>query len=286
MNIGLSVVITIINSLSFNQKLDVPASSYVTCLGDANLNATAGFSGAGVVSIACAAATLGNLDMTGDLNVAGGNAVFTSASNVGVLTIAGGSAVFQATVYPAQLNLLNGQTAGSGTVQSATLLLQSNGFLLGSKISVNTTATIMASTLSFGQTGAFVIEAGATANVQGALNLNGPPNVPGVTNNGNLQLGAILATQNIPIVGSGSITVNSGLSAGTTTVSQAVVTLAKGAIFAGSITFLTLGSIAAADKGVVTAVLGDYTIKCDGECKNIATPKSQPPTASFSFTSQ
>jgi len=162
--------------------------------------------------------------------------------------------------------------------------VQTQGFTLGNTIEVNDTITFMASTLTFGMTGALTIDASAKAIVQGALQLTGPAFITGVTNNGLIRAQAALTSQNINIQGAGSVHVSSTFVINTATVSQAAIVLASGASFTGAHSFLTLGKVASATGGNVTATFGEYTLTCHGECDNVSTPSTTTPTSAFSFT--
>ena len=278
--------ITILDSLTFKKSLNIPNGSYVTALGNAVLNLTNGATGSGVLTLSSETANLGGLQFPGYVNMLSGAAIVMSQSSIGVLTIQGGNAVLEAATYATQLNLITGTTAGSGKLVAQQLYVKTKGFTLGSSLSVNATATFAASTLTFGQKGAFTVVPGATATAMGALLLTGPAFITGVVNNGKFVAQASIASQNINIQGSGSISVaaSASLKVNTATVSQAAVTLASGTTFQGSNTFLTIGKVVSAAGGPVTAVLGDYTMTCNGECDNVSTPASSTPTAPFSFS--
>jgi len=275
---------TILDSLTFKKSLNIPSGSFVTALGNAVLNLTNGATGSGVLTLSSQQATVGGLNFAGAVNMLGGAAIVAGESSVGILTIDGGNAVFSARTYAGQLNIMTGTSAGSSKVIASNVWVSTKGFTLGSTIEVNKSATFYASTLTFGQDGAFTIAAGATATATGALLLTGPAFIQGVTNNGVFNAQAAVSSQNINIQGSGSISVTSTLTINTATVSQAAVLLNSGSSFTGSNTFLTLGKVESVSGGVVKAVLGDYTLTCQKECDNVSTPSSTTPTASFSFS--
>jgi hypothetical protein len=276
--------ISILDSLTFTQALNVPANSYVSAVGNAVLNASTGFTGAGVVSVACKSATLGAVSMTGFVNAVGGDVLFTSASSIGVLTISGGNVVFMADVKATQLNMISGTTAGTGNAIGTNVLVSTKGFSLGSPIVANTTATFQQSILAFGTTASFKIDVGCKATATGSLLLTGPPNVPGVMNHGSFDAQAAVSSQNIDIKGAGTWTVKNKLTVGSATFSQKAVTLSDSSSFSGSNTFLTLGKVASSSGGMVDAVLGDYHFSCPAECDAITTPSPNPPTTNFMFS--
>jgi len=275
---------TILDSLTFKNLLNIPSGSFVVALGNAVLNLTAGATGAGVLTLSSQTAYVAGLAFSGAVNMLGGAAIISGESSIGILTIQGGNAVFSARTWAGQLNLMSGTTSGSSKVVAKNLLVSTKGLTLGSSVVVNGTATFYPSTLTFGQTGALTIDAGATATATGALLLTGPAFIAGLTNNGVFTAQAAVSSQNINIQGSGAIKVSSTLTVNTATVSQASVSLASGSTFSGSNTFLTLGKVESANGGVVKAVLGDYTLTCQKECDNVSTPGSTTPTASFTFT--
>jgi hypothetical protein len=275
--------ISILNSMSFAQQLAVPAGSYVTALGSTVLNASLGFAGAGVISVACQQATIGASSVSGYFNAVGGDVIFAGISTLNVLTIDGGNAVFMAPVSSSQVNFLSGTTAGIATISTEQLLVSSKGFTLNSRVSANKTITFAASILSFGTSGGLTVESTANATVTGALLLTGPPNVPGVTNNGNIIASAALSSQNINIQGSGNTVVSNKLTVGTATFSQASVTLGSGSTFSGSNTFLAIGKVASLT-GTVKAIIGDYTFQCPLSCDKVVTPNSSAPTENFLFS--
>lgn len=275
---------TILDSLTFKQNLNIPSGSYVTALGNAVLNMTNGATGAGVLTLSSQTATVANLAMSGDVNMLGGAAIVSGVSSMGILTIKGGNAVFNAATYPQQLNILTGTTAGAATVTAANVYVSTKGFTLGSVVVANATASLEASTLTFGMEGGFTISAGAKATVIGALLLTGPAFIQGVTNHGSIECSAALMSQNINIKGSGSITVASTLTINTATLSQSAVNLNAGAKFTGQHSFLTVGKIDSVSGGTVTAVIGDYTMTCKGECDNVSTPGQTTPTSAFTFS--
>jgi len=276
--------ITILDSLSFTQPLNVPANSYVAAFGSAVLNASACFTGAGVVTVGCTSTTIGASSLA-VFNIIGGNVAFVSQSDFGILTVSGGNAVFTATVYPKQLNLLSGTTAAvMGSAVAANVLVSTKGFSLNSPVTANATATFMTSILSFGAQASFTVAAGAKASAMGSLLLTGPPSVPGVTNNGEFNAVAAVSSQNINIQGSGTFSVSNKLTVGSATFSQNTVSLGAGASFSGSNSFLTVGKIANAAGGAVKSVIGDYTFQCPAECDNVVTPGTNAPTSTFSFS--
>ena len=276
--------ISIIDSLTFNNALNIPANSYVTAVGSAVLNVSAGVTGAGVLTVECQTASLYSVAMSGFVNVLGGNAIFMSSSSMGVLTVDGANAVFMQATYPTQLNLMAGTTSGNGKVVAENVLISTKGLTLGSVVESNKTMTIEKSIVSFGTTASLVIGSNATAQIMGATLLSGAPNGLGVTNHGKLQVTAELTSQNIPVSGAGATTVASKLSVSQIQFSQSAVTLASGATFTGMNTFLTIGKVASQSGGEVKAVIGDYTFSCPGECDKVTTPKSTPPTSTFTFS--
>jgi len=276
--------ITILDSLTFTQALNVPANSFVNCFGNAVLNATTGFTGMGVVSVGCTTTTIGASSLA-VFNIIGGDVAFVSQSDFGILTISGGNAIFSANVYPKQFNLLSGTTASlSGTTIAANLYVSTKGFSLNSAVTANATATFMTSILSFGAQAAITISSDAKASALGALLLTGPPSVPGVTNNGEFAAVAAVSSQNINIQGSGTFNVSNKLNLGTATFTQKSVNLGTGATFFGQNSFLTVGKIANAQGGAVKAVIGDYTFQCPDACDNVVTPGTNAPTSTFSFS--
>ncbi len=276
--------VTVLDSLTFNSNLNIPSNSYVSAVGNAVVNVSAGASGAGVLSLACKSASLYGLSMTGFVNVLGGDSIFMTQSAVGVLTIDGGNAVFMQTVSPGQLNLLGGTTSGNGAVLAGQVLVSTKGLTLGSSVTANQTATLEKSVLSFGETASVTIASNATATVTGAVMLTGTPNGKGVTNNGKLQVQAALTSQNIPVTGAGVVEASAKFTVSQVTFSQSAVTLSSGAVFSGMNTFLNIGKITNAHGGAVKAQLGDYTFQCPAQCDHVVTPNSQPPTTNFQFS--
>jgi hypothetical protein len=276
--------ITIVDSLTFNNALNVPENSFVAAVGSAAVNFSAGATGAGVVSLACTSASLYGLSMSGYVNVVGGTAIFYSQSDMSALTLDGGNVVFMETVYPTHFTMIGGTTSGSGSVVASNVLISTKGLSLGSAITVNSTLTLQKSVVAFGQTAALTIDAKATATITGATTLTGAPNGPRVTNHGTIEATADLSSQNIPIVGSGSVKVASKLQISQIQFSQASVTLSSGSSFSGLNSFLTIGKIESATKGDVKGQLGDYTFSCQAECDNVSTPNTQPPNTPFTFS--
>jgi len=172
----------------------------------------------------------------------------------------------------------------NGIVTGTNVLVNSRGFSLGSAVVANTTATFMASIVAFGPTASIKISESAKATVTGALLLTGPPNTPGVTNNGMIDAQAAVSSQNIDIKGAGQVNVATKFTVGSLTFTQKTVQLAAGASFSGSNTFLTVGKVSSATGGSVSAQIGDYTFSCPGECDNMNTPNPNPPSSVFAFS--
>jgi len=276
--------VSILDSLTFSQSLNIPANSYVSSAGTAALNISAGATGAGVLTLAGTTSSLYDISMSGYVNAVGGDVIFYTSSDVGVLTISGGNTVMQATVYPNQLNLLSGTTSGNGMLQAASLLVDTKGLTLGSPATANKSATLMQSVLTFGPVGSLAISSGATATVTGQVMLTSGPNGKGVTNNGKIQVQAELQLSNVPVMGSGSLDITSKVTAQSTQVTQGVVSLSSGASISGQTTWVTLGEVKNSAGGVVKAKLGEYTFQCPGQCDHVVTPSSQIPPAPFSFS--
>lgn len=280
----LSGNVTVLDSLTFVDSLNIPKGSYVSAAGTAALNISAGVTGAGVLSLACKTSNLYGVSMSGYVNALGGDVIFMSQSDMAVLTIDGGNVVFMKSVYPTQLNLLAGTLAGTGVATAASVLLSTQGLSLGAAVTVNKSMTLENSVLSFEAGGALKIDSTATATVTGAVTLTGAPNGKGVTNNGVIKAQADLTSQNIPILGSGSVSASARVQVSQIQFTQASVSLSSGASFSGANTFLTIGAVKAAAGGNVHGVIGDYDFQCPGECDHVVTPGSKPPISIFSFT--
>ena len=275
--------VSILDSMSFTQPLNIPANSYVTAAGSANLNISS-VTGAGVLTLECKTASLYSMSMTGYVNALGGDIVFYKQADMAVLTIQGGNAVFMTTVYPAQLNLMTGTTSGNGELIASQVLLSTTGLTLGSAVTANKTMTMQSSVLTFGAEGKVTITSGAEAIVTGSVQLTGAPNGKGVVNQGTIKAQAALQSQNIPIAGSGSVTVSKTFEMSQMTLTQSSVTLEAGASISGANSFLTIGAVKSASGGVVQAALGPYNFQCPAECDHVTTPATSAPAQDFRFS--
>jgi fibronectin-binding autotransporter adhesin len=276
--------VSILDSLTFAQSLNIPQGSYVMSAGNSALNMSGGATGAGVLTVAGTSTALYGLSMSGYVNALGGDVIFYTSSDMGVLTVDGGNVVVQQAVYPAQLNLLSGTTSGAGRLVAAQLLVNTKGLTLGSAATANATATLQQSVLTFGPEGSLTIAKDATATVTGALVLTSGPNGKGVTNNGKIEVQAELQLSNVPVMGSGSIVASSNVIAQSTQITQGTVSLAAGSSISGQTTWVTLGAVKSASGGVVKAVIGEFSFQCPGECDHVVTPASQIPPAPFRFS--
>lgn len=276
--------VSILDSLTFADSLNIPQGSYVTSAGTAALNVSAGATGAGVLTVAGKSSALYGLSMSGYFNALGGDVIFYTQSDLGILTVEGGNVVMQENVYPAQLNLLSGTTSGAGTLVAGNVLVDTKGLTLGSAVVANATATLEQSVLTFGPVGSLKIDSGATATVLGQTMLTGGPGGKGVTNNGKIKVQAELQLSNVPLMGSGSLDLSAGVTAQSTQVTQGVVSLSSGTRISGQTTWVTLGAVKSASGGAVSGKLGEYTFQCPGECDHVVTPSSKIPPAPFSFS--
>lgn len=272
--------ITVYDAITFTASLPIPSGSYVSTVGSAVADFSAGLSGAGVFSAAGATTTVGNVTMTGAFNVVGGNVSFTKAgSSIAVLSISGGNAIFGSSVSAKQLNLMSGNSIGPGSLNANQLYYSTPGFNLNNALSVSATAS-MGGLLAFGGSGSVTFGAACNVSLLASLTFTGVAG-PSVTNNGNIAVTSPLSFQNINLAGSGEVDVSSTLSFQSASITQNVVAIAGSGIFKGSNTMITLiDKVTAA--ATVHAIIGSYSLNCPKQCDAVST--SVIPTSSFHFS--
>jgi hypothetical protein len=271
--------LTIYSDVTFVNPFVIPANSYVSAVGIANVNMTAGVSGQGVLTGSSSQLLLANVNVSGYVNCAGGNVTFGGSSkNVvsGAVTLAGGLLSVNSATEVAMLNLLSGGIVGSVTASKG--YIKTTGLNLNGVVSFTGAVTASNSLLAFGQQGSLVFTSGATLSVNGATTFTG---VPGrsVTNDGTITASASTDFQNINLQGSGSVNVNAAVTVSTCNIAQSTIAIASGSSFSGSNAQLSIGSITGTS---VSAVIGDYKLNCGAQCTNVDT--TAPPTSNFKFS--
>jgi len=275
--------VSVFNTVTFGTAFHVPKNSFVNILGAAVVTMTAGVSGSGVLSSAGTSLTLGNVNMSGAVNCLGGNTIFSAAtSTVGILTLMGGTTIANSGVTAAQLNLMGGIIVGQSPIVGTKVYAKTQGINIKAPIVVQSSASIDASLFNFGQEGSLKFASGSAVSVIGTLQLTGNPASSGVRNDGYVTASAKIATQNINVMGTGTIAVQSTLTVGTATLNQATVTLSSGAVFSGSNSFLNVPTVSAPTS--VKAKIGDYSLVCTKSCNQVQTVSATAaPSSNFHF---
>ncbi|CUG92769.1 Hypothetical protein, putative [Bodo saltans] len=275
--------VTIYDEVAFVNPLVIPSGSFVSSVGTAVANFSAGVRGAGVLTGAGSNLILGNTTLSGAVNVVGGNVTFVGAgSTIGTLTISGGYLVLNNQVAATQLNFLAGNVVGSSTLTAAQLYLSSAGFNLDSAV-VATKSAAVGGLLAFGSTGALTIGSAATLTTLASITFTGAPG-PTVTNLGNLSITAPTVFQNINLEGSGNLYTSTTVFFQTATLTQTAVILSGAGIFKGANTrILVIGRVAASTAPSVSATIGAFSFTCPTECDDVST--SGTPTDNFNFSS-
>lgn len=270
--------LSIYSSVNFVNTFNVPSGSFVSALGTAQVNMSAGVTGSGVLSGASTQLLLGNVNFTGYINVAGGNVTFATKSQVATLSLAGGALKSLAPVTATTFSALNGALYGSLTANNG--YINSQGFDLNGYLTFSgSVTTASGSLIAFGAGSGLTFASGAQLNAAGSLQLTGVPGQT-VTNYGTINANGAVAFQNINLRGTGTVNVAGTLQVSTNTVAQSSISLSSGAIFKGSNAMLTIPLISGTN---VKAVIGSYTLKCGSKCTDVDTTAL--PTSSFSFSS-
>jgi hypothetical protein len=272
--------ITVYDSITFTQSLPIPSGSYVSTVGSAVSDFSAGLNGAGVFSAAGATTKVGNVTMSGSFNVVGGNVTFSSSgSSIATLSISGGYSIFIHSVSATQLNLMSGNTVGPGSLSASSLQYSTPGFNLNNALSVSNSAS-MGGLLAFGGSGSLTFQSTCNVSLVSSMTFTGAAG-PTVTNNGVIATTSPLSFQNINLGGSGEVDVSSTLSFQSATITQATISLAGSGIFKGASTMITMVNAVKAPS-VVHAIIGSYSMNCPKECDSVST--STIPSDNFHFS--
>ena len=272
--------LSIYNAMTFANAFVIPSGSYVSTVGSAIVDMSAGVSGSGVLSAAGVNLLIGSANISGYTNLVGGNLTIKSASWFNVLTVSGGFVILNAGASCAQLNLLNGNLKGSGGITAASLTANSAGINLDTALTITSTGTNTAKTLfAFGKMGSFTISAGAVYTVMHTLTFTGTPG-QNVMNNGAIKSSAAVLFQGINLLGTGTVSTSSTFALSTMSVTQSSVTLSGSGSFTGStVTISSIAKVIATP--TVLATFGSYTVTCGKECDNVSTATQ--PNSPFSF---
>jgi hypothetical protein len=273
--------LTVYSDVTFVNPFVIPSGSYVASVGTAVLTMSGSVSGAGVLSAAGTHLILNGINMTGYLNLVGGNISFgTGANSIGVFTVSGGFAKINNAVSVAQLNFMSGNVMGGATLTAAKLYFSSQGFNLNAAVVVTGTASV-GGLMAFGPAGSFKVSSTGTFNTLASVTFTGVPGMT-VTNNGAFNVKSSVTFQNINLAGTGSVSAQGVLMLQTASVSQSAVALSGSGVFKGSNTrIIGVAKVTASPK--VKATIGAYSFTCPGECDSVTT--NGVPTSSFTFSS-
>ena len=272
--------LSIFHSMQFANPFVIPYGSVVSTLATAVVNMQAGVSGSGVLSAEGSSVSIGNVNISGVVNVIGGNTTFTTPGWVAKINVNGGVLVAEAAIKASHLMMLAGSADGAGGVTAVNASLNCPGFNLNTKIDVTGTFTSQgASLIAFGSRGSISIAAGGQLTPQGPLTFTG---IPGrtVTNHGTIVASSPVTFQNTNLGGSGTCSISSTLNMNTATFMQSTVALSGSGKFSGSTTTITSLAKVTGTPGV-TGTIGVYKFTCIAECDSIST--SSVPTNSFHF---
>jgi hypothetical protein len=272
--------LTLYDEITFANAFIIPSGSYISSVGSAVVDMSAGVSGSGVLTAAGTSLLLGATSISGYLNIVGGNTTFSATgSNVSVLTLSGGFTIVNKAVVAGQVNFMAGNIIGTATLTAGQLLSNNQGFNLNAAVVVNVQASL-GGLLSFGSSGALTISASAKAQLLSSMTFTGVPAMT-VTNNGAFAVASPVVFQNINLAGAGTMSVSSTLSVQTAQITQSAISLSGSGVFKGANTeIVSVGKVAASPK--VKAVIGTYTLYCTAECDDVTTAGI--PTSPFRFT--
>lgn len=272
--------LTLYDQITFANAFVIPAASYISTVGSAVVDMSAGVSGSGVFSAAGTSLMLGATSISGYLNIVGGNVTFGAAgSNVSVLTISGGYAIVNNAVTAGQVNFMAGNLIGTASLNAGQLLCNNQGFNLNAAVSVSVQASL-GGLIAFGSSGSLLIASSAKAQLLSSMTFTGVPDMT-VTNNGAFAVTSPVVFQNINLAGSGTVSVSSTLSVQTAQVTQSTIALSGSGVFKGANTeIISVAQVTGSPN--VKAVIGTYTFYCKSECDRITTKGI--PTSPFQFT--
>lgn len=271
--------LTMYDTITFANPFVIPTGSYVSAVGSAAVDMSAGVSGAGVLSAAGESLALGETTISGAVNIIGGNVTFNAAnSNISVLTLSGGYTITSFAVATSQLNFISGNLVGAGGINTVQLLSNNQGFNLDAMVSVSGQASL-GGLLTLGSSAGLTIGSAGSINLLAAMVFTGVPAMT-VTNNGVINVNSPLTFQNINLAGSGTASVASTLSIQTAQLTQSAINLSGAGVFKGSNTLINIPKVAGTP--MVKAVIGTYTIYCKGECDNVSNLATS--TSPFQFT--
>jgi hypothetical protein len=291
--------LTIYSNVKLGSALNVPTSSFVSTIGSAVV--TLDVTGNGTVLAAGSSTIFNGVNFNGMIGCSGALCKFAGKSTVGNLVGAVGSVEFaqgsttQASIFSiskaqvqvtgllsvAQFNLVDGGQL-AGTVSATKLYVRnSNSFNLNGAIDVTAAGVFDGAQINFLEAGSIRLSKTANSMVTGILSLGGMPAAPGVTNNGQLQIRNLFTSQNINLVGTGSISLSSILKVNNAQLSAGVVTMKAGSSVSGKITCVNVASFSAA---AVKAKIDDVSYTCQGGCTDISSSCTPLPTDSFSFS--
>ena len=274
-------IVSVFVDMTFPQPLHIADNANFQCYRQATVTLAGGVTGPGSILGACKNLLVTrSSSFSGQLALHYGQTVFSAPSTIAQATLNGGSLCATAATTVGNLTALVGGTVCGTSLAASTVDLRGSVIIAGKLTVTGRLATAAtAVVVEFLQTGSLTIATGATADLSASsVAFNGPPTLPGFTNDGFTSVAHALNVQ-APIKGTGTIVVHGKMTAVGSTIHQHHVQLKTiNSSFSGQGTNLNIPSVSTT-VGTVHEVIGAESVDCGTSCNAVDNSRML-----FSFT--